>query len=305
MLRNGSRAVTSKQAIMADHSSLPSSSSQNHTRPISSFFGSPRFFHGFLAKAPSETETMSPTSILDSKPFYAIANPFGYDNKMSKFHHTLSENKHCWENSDSKGIGLALIDSLNDEKTCDNFSKPNTRMVLFGSKLKIKIPPLPALSPGESPKSPADFGIKTRNSQILGTSSPFGSLNSVIQTQDSPLASTGCLSMSEMELSEDYTCVISHGPNPKTTHIYGNCVLENCCGIVSLSELKNENCTSTHKFNSPWENFLSFCYTCKKNLGQGKDIYMYRGEKAFCSRECRGQEMLFDGVENSESDDAL
>ncbi|KOM43809.1 hypothetical protein LR48_Vigan05g141400 [Vigna angularis] len=29
----------------------------------------------------------------------------------------------------------------------------------------------------------------------------------------------GCLSASEMELSEDYTPVISHGPNPRTTHI--------------------------------------------------------------------------------------
>ncbi|KAA8543259.1 hypothetical protein F0562_021246 [Nyssa sinensis] len=303
MLRNRSRAVTSKQAIMADHSSLPSPS-QNHTRLISSFFGSPRFFNGFSSKSPSETETMTPTSILDDKQFYAIANPFGYDNNLPKLPTTPSANKHSWENSDSKGIGLALIDSLRDEKTDDNFSKPNSRMVLFGSKLKIQIPTLPPLSLAVPPKSPGDFGIKTRNSQFLGTS-PSGSFNSVIQTKDSPQASTGCLSMSEMELSEDYTCVISHGPNPKTTHIYGNCIVESCCGVVSLSALKNEHCSSTDKTNSPWEDFLSFCYTCKKNLGQGRDIYMYRGEKAFCSRECRDQEMLFDGVENSESDDAL
>lgn len=29
-----------------------------------------------------------------------------------------------------------------------------------------------------------------------------------------------------MALSEDYTCIISHGPNPKTTHIFGDCILD-------------------------------------------------------------------------------
>lgn len=36
----------------------------------------------------------------------------------------------------------------------------------------------------------------------------------------------GSLSAKEIELSEDYTCIISHGPNPKTTHIFGDCVLD-------------------------------------------------------------------------------
>ncbi|GMP90969.1 hypothetical protein CsSME_00041870 [Camellia sinensis var. sinensis] len=270
MLRNGSRAVTSnKQALMAEHSSL-SSPSQNHSKPISSFFSSPRFFNGFLPKPPSETETISPTSIL--------GNP--------------------------KGIGLALVGSLNDEKTDSILSQPNTRKVLFGSKLKIQIPPIPPspFSPSESPKSPADFGTKTpRNSQLIASLSPFEYVNSGTQAKDL----NGCLSVSEMELSEDYTCVISHGPNPRTTHIYGNIVVESYCGVVKVSELNS----SPEKLNSPPpEHFLSLCYTCKKSLEQGKDIYIYRGEKAFCSSECRCQEMLFDGVESpseSAGDDAL
>ncbi|KAA8550844.1 hypothetical protein F0562_002528 [Nyssa sinensis] len=283
MLRNISRAVTSKQALMADHSSL-TSPSQDHTRSISSSTGSPKLFSGFLSKSPPGTETMSPTSILDSRSFHAIANPFGFDKNHSKFPNTLSENKHSREKRDPKGIGLALIDSL-DERTDENLSKPN---ILFGSKLKVQIPPLSSLSLTDSPKSPADFGIKTRNSQFLGPSSPFGSVNYSIHTKNSPQDSTGCLSMSEMELSEDYTCVISHGPNPRTTHIYDNCIVESCCGVDSLSALRNEYCSFSERSNSPSENFLSFCYTCKKNLGHGKNIYMYRGEKAFCSRKCRG-----------------
>ncbi|XP_059625888.1 FCS-Like Zinc finger 8-like [Cornus florida] len=306
MLRNRSRAVTSKQKQpnMAENISP----SQNHTRPpISSFFGSPRFFSGFLGNGHSETETtMSPTSILDCKTSPTFANPFGYDRNLSKFSNTtLSEDRRSWESSsDPKGIGVALIDSHGDETAHDdNISKPNKKMVLFGSKLKIQIPPLPssALSPADSPKSPADFGIKTQNSQFSGSLSPLGSLNSGIQTGDSPKASPiGSLSISEIELSEDYTCVISHGPNPRTTHIYCNCVVENCCGVVKLSELRNDSVSLSDKLNSPSDNFLSFCHTCKKNLEQGQDIYMYRGEEAFCSPECRCREMLFDGVENSD-----
>ncbi|GJV61235.1 MARD1-like protein [Tanacetum coccineum] len=101
----------------------------------------------------------------------------------------------------------------------------------------------------------------------------------------SPGYVTGPLSIKEMELSEDYTRVICHGPNPKTTHIYDNCVVDSCCGI---------------RVGSPpplaLESGLSFCQTCKKKIGDGCDIFMYRGEKAFCSEECRCQEMILDGL---------
>ncbi|KAG0476435.1 hypothetical protein HPP92_012845 [Vanilla planifolia] len=37
--------------------------------------------------------------------------------------------------------------------------------------------------------------------------------------------------------------------------------------------------------------FLSCCYLCGKKL-HGRDIYMYRGEKGFCSMECRYQHIV-------------
>ncbi|KAI3915160.1 hypothetical protein MKW98_011505 [Papaver atlanticum] len=43
----------------------------------------------------------------------------------------------------------------------------------------------------------------------------------------------------------------------------------------------------------PPSDFLSSCYLCRKKL-HGKDIYMYRGEKAFCSNECRYQQIASD-----------
>ncbi|PKA64007.1 hypothetical protein AXF42_Ash005019 [Apostasia shenzhenica] len=43
----------------------------------------------------------------------------------------------------------------------------------------------------------------------------------------------------------------------------------------------------------PAADFLRYCYLCRRRL-DGRDIYMYRGEKAFCSMECRHQLMVSD-----------
>ncbi|CAN4122245.1 unnamed protein product [Withania somnifera] len=41
-------------------------------------------------------------------------------------------------------------------------------------------------------------------------------------------------------------------------------------------------------------NFLKACFLCKRLLIPGRDIYMYRGDSAFCSLECRQQQMNLD-----------
>lgn len=165
-------------------------------------------------------------------------------------------------------------------------------MVLFGSKLKVQIPVINPPSSVSPVESPADFGIKTRSSHSL---SPLR------------LDFARQLSLREMELSEDYTCVITHGPNPKTTHIFDDCIVESRCGYETdfFDEKKPERGSETSVSTSPTANFLSFCHTCKDALGQGKDTYIYRGEKAFCSHECRCQEMLYERMKNPESDDAI
>lgn len=136
--------------------------------------------------------------------------------------------------------------------------------------------PKSSVFPCFSPESPGEFGIKTPRSAKLSTR----------VSQIHPEESIGnggiiseSISMSEIEQSEDYTCVISHGPNPKTTHIFGNCIVGSCCGVVGSSSFSSRR----NGFSSPVvnpiaspENFLSFCHHCKKKLGQGKDIYMYR-----------------------------
>lgn len=205
MMRNNSRrAVSSKQSPMADKKSFssPIQSNTNNNNPISSFLASPRFFNGLLTRSLSDIveSEISPKSILDSKKMFNLGNPFGYD-RNSTNSITYMDKKH----STLEGIKLALLDPIENEE------KKNTtcRMVLFGTELK-------------------DFGIKTKDSQVL----VFGNVKEEEEEKDSSL------SLKEMESSEDYTCVITHGPNPKTTHIFDNCVVQS---YSVLSESKKEN----------------------------------------------------------------
>ncbi|KAM7279163.1 hypothetical protein ACFE04_006297 [Oxalis oulophora] len=256
----------------------------NHKKPTSI----PKLFtlKSFTDTTHDVVVVMSPTSILDiSKSFSVFKNPFWPEPKSP------SETRHKLDTP--KGIGLVGIvdDALKDTNSNNNQLNnitPETRPILFGSRLRIQIPPLPSsflTSPSESPIS--EFGVKITNSnsqtqtQLL-KKPVFGS---EISGPDSPMV----LSASEMELSEDYTCVITHGPNPKTTHIFDNCIVESYCGGGGFSPAKKVNGSGF-----PSGNFLSFCCTCKKDLGLGKDIYMYRGEKAFCSHECRYQEIMLE-----------
>ncbi|RAL40670.1 unnamed protein product [Cuscuta campestris] len=40
--------------------------------------------------------------------------------------------------------------------------------------------------------------------------------------------------------------------------------------------------------------FLNACSLCKRRLFPGRDIYMYRGDSAYCSEECREQQIRQD-----------
>ncbi|KAL6641986.1 hypothetical protein ACP70R_020167 [Stipagrostis hirtigluma subsp. patula] len=48
-------------------------------------------------------------------------------------------------------------------------------------------------------------------------------------------------------------------------------------------------------------NFLQYCGSCNRALGPEVDIYIYKGESAFCSVECREKGMRTDhaGRKNS------
>ncbi|RRT78477.1 hypothetical protein B296_00009988 [Ensete ventricosum] len=257
MLRKRSRATDGKQVLVPDAKPRPSS----------------LFPLCFSSHGSSDSEAaMSPTSILETKNLSSTGNHYFSDRQPKK---PPFDAVTTTTTATSSAIGLGIIDALNGEKSVTISPKAQSRMLLLGSHLKIQIP---SLCPGSmSPVgSPIEFGLKNRDSQLALLSPAPAS---------SPRVFTGSIPMSEMELSEDYTCVISHGPNPRTTHIFDNCVVERC----------GDGSSAADRGGYLLDDFLSYCHACKKNLGQGKDTFMYRGEKAFCSSECRNKEMLNDG----------
>ncbi|XP_016459922.2 FCS-Like Zinc finger 8-like [Nicotiana tabacum] len=257
---------------MADQSSFPSpNSTQNHkNKPISSLV-SPRFFNSFLTRSLSDTETTKTTvntyQFQTSRDrlydFETITSPNSILDSMHNFnlgnpfgYDRTSSKPITKKPSNNKMESESIGLALIDSKEISSVSK-----ALFGAKLKVEIPCSSTESLEVKKISSGDFGEG--------------------------------LSLTEMESSEDYTCVISHGPNPKTTHIFDNCIVESCCGVRKLSELTKENGFLGGDSNSCLpEKILSCCNSCKVDHTECKDIYM--GEKDLtCSHEC--QEMILEG----------
>ncbi|XP_076887302.1 FCS-Like Zinc finger 14-like [Bidens hawaiensis] len=103
----------------------------------------------------------------------------------------------------------------------------------------------------------------------------------------------------EVELLEEYTCVISHVGNNiiKKREYFGDGFKRKSCGggggggVFCSPSPTVAGGGGVVVFDDV--EFLSFCCLCKKKL-HGLDIFMYRGEKAFCSEECRAKQISID-----------
>ncbi|KAG6593979.1 FCS-Like Zinc finger 15, partial [Cucurbita argyrosperma subsp. sororia] len=61
---------------------------------------------------------------------------------------------------------------------------------------------------------------------------------------------------------------------------------------VNSSSRNPNSCLQTTSFR------LHSCYLCNQKLLPGKDIYMYKGDRGFCSVECRCRQILMDEKES-------
>ncbi|VAH15171.1 unnamed protein product [Triticum turgidum subsp. durum] len=122
----------------------------------------------------------------------------------------------------------------------------------------------------------------------------------------------GSVSAMEVEQSEDYTCIIAHGSNPKTTRIFGDCILEPCPVLMPDWESKEID-VDKEGAELYWlvkgspdadaaEESTRFCSSCKKNLN-GNESSIYRGENAFCAGNCRNQAVLNEDEDEDEDED--
>uniref|UniRef100_A0A2P2JAD1 FLZ-type domain-containing protein n=2 Tax=Rhizophora mucronata TaxID=61149 RepID=A0A2P2JAD1_RHIMU len=109
----------------------------------------------------------------------------------------------------------------------------------------------------------------------------------------------------EDDSDESYTCVISHVGNDviekRVYYGFDNSITkyDSRPGLFYTSSSPTTatmmsigvGCGGSEERGEFWtSDFLSSCYLCNKPL-HGLDIFMYRGEKAFCSMECRDKQI--------------
>ncbi|CAH9138292.1 unnamed protein product [Cuscuta epithymum] len=311
MLMKRSRSLKDQQMGNPMPNSLPESYlssgllSQKHK--ATSFFNVPALLVGLNAKHSESDSARSPTSPLEFRVFSStVGSPLRSQRSHEGTHKSWGCNKvgligiidyfdHKTECQgilpiENRGINVIFgpqmsskncLDSIDGSKSLPNETKllnlhKADSLVLFGSC---------SLDTGSSL---SNFpGIATRNCSL---SNPSGPKMHLIPEP------SGCIT-NEIELSEDYTCVRTRGPNPKVTHIFCDCILD--CHNYEFAHFSRygdeDDIMGLSKGSASCEeqHFLSFCYTCKKDL-DGKDIYIYRGDKAFCSSACRSMEILID-----------
>lgn len=316
MLGKRSRPVQKTPSKLHLNPDYPSDSSEDKPK----FFNTPRLFIGFSnPKGGLDSEAVrSPTSPLDIKTFSGVGISYWYEKQVVR---SPREGLQCvsprpWEKRDSEGIGLGIVAALHNSGSNNEVNNggpgpalTNSRGLLLGSQLKIVIGSNQNLL--ASPKAHQILSprphlnsiharLKSSNNTQSNSSNPLPNFPPK-QTEPIPIESPGKPPL--MEHSESYTCVTSHGPKSSTKRIYNHCSLES--ETVHSPTRKREALwdvgsppSSPPKCNNApgflQDDFLSACYLCKRHLSPGKDIYMYRGDRAFCSVECRCQQILMD-----------
>ncbi|XP_047088136.1 FCS-Like Zinc finger 8-like [Lolium rigidum] len=294
MLRNRSRrAVGAKQGgglmpqpeqpLATATAQSPRQMNQSSSSATAPGFPSPRPFMalpqaGFLDGAEGPSSSMSPTSILETKQFCCSAlPPFLSERSLRRAHMEIAA---------PEPASAGLADVLREHT---NANTVGGGKVVFGSQLRIQVPSGRAV---ELVSSPIEFGVKNRDAQLAVLSPARRFLPEVVSSPTARVFAAG-VAPGEMAMSEDYTCVISRGPNPRTRHIFDDCIVESC-GDVLVDKMDKGAGGAVDGEAVPASGFLSYCQACHKPIGHASDIFIYRGEKAFCSSECRYREMLFD-----------
>ncbi|XP_023743252.1 FCS-Like Zinc finger 6 [Lactuca sativa] len=108
-------------------------------------------------------------------------------------------------------------------------------------------------------------------------------------------------SMTEFTLDLNGTAAVGGGhDNPQPPHDRNNPFNTNTPPSGSLDHrfLTATISPRNHRRNSldhmETAHFLTVCHLCNRRLIPGRDIFMYRGDSAFCSLECRQQQMIQD-----------
>ncbi|KAF0930045.1 hypothetical protein E2562_027213 [Oryza meyeriana var. granulata] len=119
-------------------------------------------------------------------------------------------------------VGLGLVDSLTD----DSSTPLGSRKVLLGSEMRIT-------------------DIVTSKNSLTAPPVEVGVIDQKDESMSDELKGS-FMSLDDIVNSEDYTRVVSRGPNPRTTHFFGDHVLEFEGEQLMPDESKSEQSLSPH-----------------------------------------------------------
>jgi hypothetical protein len=225
----------------------------------------PRLLVGLAAgKCASECEwpavARSPTSPLDLWAFLAFGG-------------ALARSPRSWD-SHRVGLGVIVDDTLAEAEPAAGAPRNlllSPRMWPASFKLPQSLAKSCAAQPRDCARPPAEVGkveatasacsggvpvpcsksygdLKSGPEPILPDSGQLGASSrsashgkfpapgSLLASIGGPRRCVGSISATEVEQSEDYTYIIAHGPNPKTTRIFGDCILEPVTVVMPDSE---------------------------------------------------------------------
>ncbi|XP_047088620.1 protein MARD1-like [Lolium rigidum] len=158
-----------------------------------------------------DSYSMSPTSVLDASA--SFASPAADGGSISK--------RRPWCDGCAGPHGLA------DALDCAHDGRERRRSILAG-RVKAQAP---ALVRSCSLDRRVEFGVKNKSSWL-----PLRAGGRAAHKEEAAPAPDEV----EMEpSSEDYTCVISRGPNPRTVHIFGDRVVEDDHRETSPRQIAN------------------------------------------------------------------
>lgn len=199
----------------------------------------------------------------------SLEAPKSLPKDVAIFPNTLRAKPGNARKSDDSDVVFEIGEVSSEVEAAGSFRARSVDSGRYGSHLRDFGNLKSRLGSGNLPLENAQNG---KVSPKLGENSSGEKLSSISPSTNSGNCFVSSIPASEIELSEDYTCVRTHGPNPKVTHIFGDCILE--CHNDDLTDFlkKNEGDVVPPY---PSEDFLKFCYTCHKKL-DGEDIFMYR-----------------------------
>ncbi|KAH9289055.1 hypothetical protein KI387_033172, partial [Taxus chinensis] len=144
--------------------------------------------------------------------------------------------------------------------------------------------------------SPFDPVLKYNNGAVLGNQNQIVALGALAEDMGVPeLANPtqplfmGSHWQGQFQFHSTHSDVQNHHPIvDSATGIRGN------CGTQAFPSVASSSPSVYGVQTVEPARFLQACFLCRRRLGHGKDIYMYRDDRAFCSAECRSQQIVID-----------